>query len=111
MNRQDALTALLGLDRPLAELRSAIASMEPEAEAAAVLMRAHIAAVLRRFLAGEMDRAAVEQWASLVESCEDIAFEPRHAETIADALFDLANPDLQGALDVIAPTLLGYLEA
>jgi len=109
VDRAAQIAALLRFDRPLPELQSALRALEPDAEPVATLTRGHILAVLKRFQAGELDAATVERWAAMVESREDIEFEPRHAETIADALFDLANPDLQGALETLIPDLVADL--
>ena len=110
MDRASALRALIAFDRSLTEVEAALDSLDWSEAAAATLRRADIAAILRRFRSGELDVAAVERWAGLVESREDIEFEARHAEAIADALFDLANPDLQGALPEIVDDVLDALD-
>jgi len=110
MTRHDIVAALLRFDRPLEDLRAPLGALDWDAEPVATLTRAQIAAVLRRFRAGEIDAPTVEQWANLVECREDVEFEPRHAEIIADALFDLANPDLQGPVRDLASGLIEDLE-
>jgi hypothetical protein len=110
MDRSAALAALVAFDRPLADLRAMLDTLDWSAEPAGTLRCADIAAVLRRFAAAELSARDVEHWANLVESREDLAFEPRREETIADALFDLDNPDLQGELDDILDELLDALD-
>lgn len=58
----------------------------------------HVIAVLKRFQAGVLSPEAVEAWANAVEGREDIGLEPESSELLEEAIFDLANPVLQGAL-------------
>ncbi|MDB5686074.1 MAG: hypothetical protein JWR77_663 [Rhizorhabdus sp.] len=109
MSRASIITSLIRLDRPLPELRAALAELDWDAEPVATLTRSNIAAILHRFVAGDLDSATVEAWANLVECREDVVFEPRNEEAVADALYDLANPDLQGPLEGILPDLLATL--
>jgi hypothetical protein len=109
MDRAAILAALIAFDRPLVRLREMLDTLDWAANPAATLRRADIAAVLRRFAAGSLGAAEVEHWANLVESREDLSFEPRHEEAIADALFDIGNPDLQGDLPAILDELLDAL--
>lgn len=110
MDRRTILASLLAFDRPLSELNDALDGLEWSDEPVETLRRKHIAAVVRRFASATLTAGEVEAWASLVESREDLGFEPRHEEAIADALFDLGNPDLQGALNEIVDDLLEALE-
>lgn len=86
-----------------------MSTLECDAEPVATLGRLDIASVLNGFLAGQLDAGAVEEWANLVECREDITFERREEETVADAIFDLANPALQGPLGEIAPRVMARL--
>jgi hypothetical protein len=56
-------------------------------------------------LKGEVQDADVEEWANMVEGRDDVDFEPM---TNA-AIFDLANPVLQGPLTEVATALLARL--
>ena len=108
MDRRATIAALIAFDRPLAELRSALDALPAESSGpVAVVRREDIAAVLRRFLAGKVAAGEVEAWACLVECRDDLEFEPRHEEDVADALYDLSDPE--GGLDRLAPDVLARL--
>lgn len=110
MDRKAIITSLIAFDRPLSEFRAHLSSLACDGEPVAVLRRQDIAAVVRRYLVGQLDAGAVEAWANLIECREDVEFERRHEEAVADALFDLANPVLQGPLANIAGDVLASLE-
>ena len=107
MDRQTLVTSLIRLDAPLGNLRDALAALPMDATPVATLTRADIAAVVRRFQAGNISGGDVELWATLVECREDITFEPRFEPAIADALTDLANPE--GPLEDVAEDVLSLL--
>lgn len=109
MTHLSTITSLLEFSKPLHELRTQLSGPEWDAKPVATLSPRHIAAVLRRFQAGELDAAAVEEWANLVECREDIEFDPRRAADIADAIHDIANPELQGHLADTVDDLLDIL--
>jgi hypothetical protein len=109
MDRRATLRALIQLDVPLSDLQIALAAFDWDAEPVVTLRRFDIAAILHRFASGEIDALTVEDWANRIECREDIRFEPDHEEIVSAALHDLANPVLQGRLDVIAPDVLATL--
>ncbi|HEY4545287.1 MAG TPA: hypothetical protein VIG90_02510, partial [Pedomonas sp.] len=76
------------------EVVRGLAELPMDATPAATLTRLDISAILDRYVLGELTAADVARWAALVECREDIQFEPRHEEVIADALYDLANQDI-----------------
>jgi len=110
MNNRTILASLVRFDRPLAELESAVADLDAGTQPVATLTRKDIAGVVRRYLAGLLDAAEVEHWANLIECREDVEFEPRHEPVVADAIFDLANPDVQGSLADIGEDVLALVE-
>ena len=95
MDRAAALAALIAFDRPLGTLQAALDALPPEPAPVplAIVGRRDILSVVRRFLARELSEADVEIWAELVECRDDLEFESRHEEAVADALYDLANPE------------------
>lgn len=109
MTRASIIASLIHLDRPLPDLRTDLAGLGWDDNPVVTLTRRNIAAILHRFVAGDLDAETVEAWANLVECREDIVFEPRHEEAVADGLYDLANPDVQGPLTEILPDLLARL--
>lgn len=106
-DRTALLTALIRCERPLDELREALSALPPDATPVVMLTREDIAALLRRFQAGKLSAEAVALWAAMVECREDIEFDPRHEPAIADALYDLANPE--EPLDEMADDVLALL--
>jgi hypothetical protein len=110
MERSDILSSLIRFDKPIAELEALVAELDWDATPAASLRRTDIAAVIERYLGGQIDPGDVARWANLIESREDIAFEQRHEPAVADAIFDLANPDLQGELAEISADILASLQ-
>lgn len=107
MTREEAIQSLVCLDRPLDALRTSLAAFEWDWEGPPIarLNGREVASVLQRYTAGEVTGDEVETWASLLEGRDDVEFEPEAAE----AIFDLANPELQGPLSEVAPMLLARL--
>jgi hypothetical protein len=64
------------------------------------LRRDHIMAMIQRFTSGSASSGYVAEWADLIEMRSDIAFEPGFEELIISIIFDLANPDINGVLDL-----------
>jgi len=111
MTRSSILAALIRLDRPLPELRTMLTGLAWDAQPVVTLTRQNIATILHRFAAGDLDADTVAAWANLVECREDILFEPRREEAVADALYELANPDPQEPLAEILPDILASLDS
>jgi hypothetical protein len=111
MRRQTAINSLLRFDSPLAELRAALATLDWDWDyaPAGTLTRQHVVAVLQHFESAKLDDAAVEEWANLIECREDIGYEAGFEDALKSAIFDLANPTLQGRLVDIAPGLRNTL--
>ena len=97
MDRAATIAALIAFDRPLPALAAIVDALPAGgavgAASLAILRRDDIAAIVRRHLAGEIAGDALAAWAEMVECREEIDFEPRHEEVVADALYDLADPD------------------
>ena len=56
-----------------------------------ILEKHHIANVLQRYLDSELSESDVENWANALESRKDIGYETNLAETLDEAIFELAN--------------------
>ena len=67
--------------------------MEPS-----ILYRSQIEAVLRGYVEGKTNAAQVAEWADSVEAREEIDYELSHEQQIADLLFELATPEINGTL-------------
>jgi len=107
MTREDAIQSLVRLEQPLDAVRASLNAFEWDwnGPPLARLDGRQVASVLHRYSAGKVSGDEVEIWANLLECREDIEFEPDAAQ----AIFDLANPDLQGQLTEVAPALLSRL--
>jgi hypothetical protein len=107
MTRQEAVASLVSFDKPLALLRAGVAAFpyDWDGPALATLRSGHVASVLARWKSGNLTAEEVEEWANLVEIREDLTHDPDDLK-VADAVFDLANPLLQGDLTEIGPALL-----
>lgn len=112
MTREEAIRSLVAFDRPLGELRKRVASFPFDWNGAplGILRREHLLAVLARWRSGELTPAEVEDWANLVEMRDDLDHDPNDP-AVANAVFDLANPVLQGPLDEVGPALVAVLGA
>jgi hypothetical protein len=110
MDQRAILASLIRFDQPLAELEAALDSFDGDGDPVVTLTRKDIAAIIHRYLGGLLHAAEVERWANLIECREDIAFEPRHEPVVADAIFDLANPDLQRSLADISTDILSLVK-
>jgi hypothetical protein len=110
MDHRAILASLIRFDQPLAELEATLNGLDGDGEPVVTLTRKDIAAIVHRYQGGLLHAGEVERWANLIECREDIAFEPRHEPVVADAIFDLANPDLQGALAEIGADILAVVE-
>ena len=109
MSQQAMLSSLTRLDVPIADLKIALATLLWDAGPVITLTRQNIAAVLERFVNGDIEAAIVEERANLVEYREDIGFETGYEEVVADAIYILANPKLAGQLAAITPVFLSSI--
>jgi hypothetical protein len=68
-------------------------------EAPLTITRETVLALLRRFLGGELKADELTDWANLVELNDEFQYEPGYEKRIADALFCLSTPEINGAID------------
>jgi hypothetical protein len=103
MTRAEAVQHAIAFDASLETLGRQLARFEWDAPAPLqVLTATHIVAVLDRFLRGSLSAEEVGGWAELLENREDIGFEPETENVVWDAIWCLANPDInapRGLLD------------
>jgi len=57
-----------------------------------------VVAAIDSFLAGRLDAHGLEAWAERREMAEDVEYAEPNRQAIADALFLLANPAINGPL-------------
>lgn len=113
MSRAEVLADLVAFSKPAEILDSLVRSLPWDAERPEITLTAdHVRNVLNRFRAGELVSADVEIWADLIELREDIEPQADHEEAILHAIFVLATPSINGALDdALAVELIGSLSA
>ena len=110
MTRQETVQSLVLYDRPLDVLREGVAAFPYDwpGPPLATLRRDHVISVLERWERGQLSASEVEDWANLVETRDDLDHDPADPR-ITRAVFDLANPLLQGDLGQVAPALIRAL--
>lgn len=87
------LHELLHFTRPTADVVRNLSDFGWDSDEELVTLQAdHVAAVLSRFLSGEIESQEVEDWANAVECRDDIGM--RLDSPVADVLHALANPSL-----------------
>ena len=100
-DRRDILIELLSFSKPLKELKSMLSSIAWDSqESLVVVTRSHLINVLLRFLKNELNKNEVEDWANLIECREDLDYELDYTDLLAQAIYQLANPTLEGDLNI-----------
>lgn len=64
----------------------------------AILDKGIIKDILTRYIAGQLDTAAIYEWADFIELREDIDYPEQEDAIISEILHILANPALEGEL-------------
>lgn len=101
-SRKETLRRLLKFEGPLEETCRELRSFPWDRDGEGIeLIPTDVAAVLNRFLNGELSAHEVEAWANEVEGREDINFAAPDEALLKDVIFSLANPTLTEPLTVI----------
>lgn len=107
MKRKELLINLITMNGKIDIINSELSKFGWDyTENLVILKREHILKVLNKFLKGEISAHEVENWANLIECREDIGIEKQYKETINEAIFELANTCLTGALSIEKVKLL-----
>jgi hypothetical protein len=109
MNRRAVLTSLIHFNAPLANLRAALTAFDWDSDPIVTLTRQYVVAILHRLEGGEIDAAAVAEWANLLECRDDVLFEIGREGAVSKAIFVLANPEIHGELHALVAGLLTSL--
>lgn len=111
-DRLGLLVELVTLSRPLDATLEALARQHWDADSEMVTLdRGNVAAVLQRYLSGELDAETLEAWANAIELCDDIGL-PDDDQLLRNTMFDLANPEMASQpLADRAKTILDMLSA
>ena len=95
--RISQLQELLNFTRPAADVVRHLSAFGWDADKELVVLEAaHVTAVLDRYLSGELDGRAVEDWANAIECRDDIGISDD--SPVAAVLHALANPTLTSPL-------------
>ena len=98
-DRQRILRSLLEADQPLERVLRDLAEVPWDGDEELVTLRpAQVIETLNRFRTHRLDANEVETWANAIEGREDIGLDEGSQELLKEAIFELANPELQGAL-------------
>lgn len=90
-SREPVLKELLSFTRPISDIARELSAYGWDAPSPLVVLEAvHISSTLKRFMAGELSSAQVDDWANCIECRDDIEYDPSSA--IGLALHELANP-------------------
>jgi hypothetical protein len=84
------LTALSNLDK---ELNDLIHSSVP-----IVVIRKTLHTVLSRFMSGDLNATDIYSWANQLEGRDEVQYETGFEGTIADIIFCLSSPEINGQL-------------
>ena len=110
--RSELIALLVEGHFPIEPIRSELAEYPWDAEEPlVVLRREHVAALLHRYLRGELSVAQVVAWADALEVRDDVGFPDEDSAALQRLLFVLANPEINGDLTFDeARALLASLE-
>lgn len=98
--RQELVRELIASPADAAVLVEQLRDHPWDSEEQLVTLRADdLRRVLRQFDRGELSAEQVAAWADALEMRDDVELDPDCEEAVRDAVFVLANPDLEGALN------------
>jgi hypothetical protein len=111
MTRKQLLQSLLAFNAPVANVMEPLKKFGWDSETELVtLTRDDIASVLKRYLSSELSASDVEDWANALEIRDDVGYEVGYEDLLSDVVFDLANPALNGLLNLkVAQELIARL--
>lgn len=112
-SRQELLQALVEMTAPTEQVVQQLSHFGWDSDEELITLEpAHLRAVLVGYLDGALSAGTVEAWANALESREDIRLSSEETDAVAEVLFELANPEIQGQLTrPRAEQLLGRLGA
>ncbi|PIR34622.1 MAG: hypothetical protein COV36_00440 [Alphaproteobacteria bacterium CG11_big_fil_rev_8_21_14_0_20_44_7] len=101
LNRKEILIDLLGVNKPIQDLITALSNFEWDSDVElVVLSRNDVAKVLREFISGKISSDQINLWANTIEGRDDIGFENDFYDLLKDIIFELANPELEGEITI-----------
>jgi hypothetical protein len=97
-DRHQALVDLIDLRKPIDAAIRTLAAHPWGTAPEVVFGGQQITRALEMFLAGEVNPRDLEQWADAIEGRDDIEYEPSRSPEVAEFLFDISTPQINGAL-------------
>ena len=97
--RKEIVTHLIKLDKPLEEISMLLQALSWDSEEEIPLRKRDIKSVLVRYINDSIDIKTLTKWANMIEGREDIRYDESCFKDVKQLVFDLANPDLQGAFN------------
>ncbi len=94
--RLEILKDIVGFNGGLSTLQNEILQYPWDmAEPLLIISKKDILAILKRFIEKKITAADLEEWANMIEFRDDLDFDEERSQ---DAIFTLANPDLDGKI-------------
>lgn len=94
----ELLAELVAFTRPIADVQHDLSQFPWDPEREVILRHRDVAGVLERYLGGSVTEEDVEKWAETMEVRDDVTFEDVQPDVLADAIYFLANPLVEGSL-------------
>lgn len=109
--RRKAVQDLVDFQMPVADALEALRPFGWDCHEELVIIDAsNVIAILRRYLAGSANPGDIVAWADGVEGRDDLGYEEAKHHQILNAVFVLANPQINGELSpVLANELIHQL--
>jgi hypothetical protein len=99
MDRRAVIEALIELNGEVDGIVSAVRAFPFDVDQPLVTLTcAHIDSILERYLRGTLCANDVQRWADAVEGRDDIQYSEAQEGEIADVLFRLSSPEINGPL-------------
>ena len=100
-NRKHILLRLIRLDGDLGLINNELKSFSWDVEEPIVILTmVEVRDVLRQYLNGKKTIEDLEKWADLIECRDDIGFDAPSADTIKTIINKLANPEINGRINI-----------
>lgn len=97
--RERILNCLISFSESLVDVKEMVGSLSWDYNGPPVIFKkSHLIDVLDRYACNRFSAEEVECWANLIECREDIDYEEAYSEKLAEAIYQLANPVLEGPL-------------
>lgn len=94
MDREEVLNHLIHFNLPLNDIQYQLMKYEWDSEPLVILKKDDLKLILKKYVEGLISNNALEEWANIIESREDVGYTPSESRLIKEIIFILANPDI-----------------